>query len=144
MREGLLDDALLGKLARVRDQLVIVAAQASFTEPHDALAALAPPPTRAALVDRLRSLRAGRQAAGEPVAAIEAAVAAIADIELAALAPALATCQLWYCEAATSALSPSAQLGVLAAAVGAAHTQRRRHDAAMARAAPAAARAARR
>jgi len=122
VREGLLDDALLGKLARVRDQLVIVAAQASFTEPHDALAALAPPPTRPALVDRLRSLRAGRQAAGEPIGAVEAAVAAIGDIELAALAPALATCQLWYCEAATSALSPAAQLGVLAAAVGAAHT----------------------
>ncbi|HSK05601.1 MAG TPA: methyltransferase, partial [Kofleriaceae bacterium] len=40
--------------------------------------------------------------------------------ELDALAPALATCQLWYCEAATSGLTPAAQLGVLAAAVGAA------------------------
>jgi len=120
VREGLLDDALLGKLARVRDQLVIVAAQAGFTDPHDALAALAPPPTRAALVERLRALRAGRQAAGEPVSVIEAAVAAIGELELAALAPALATCQLWYCEAATSALSPAAQLGILAAAVGAA------------------------
>src|SRR6185436_9645001 len=40
--------------------------------------------------------------------------------ELEVLAPALATCQLWYCEAATSGLSPSAQLGVLATAVGAA------------------------
>jgi SAM-dependent methyltransferase len=120
VREGLMDDALLGKLARVRDQLVIVAAQAGFTEPHEALQALAPPPTRAALVERLRNLRAGRQAAGEPVSAIETAVAAIGDQELAALAPALATCQLWYCEAATSALSPAAQLGVLAATVGAA------------------------
>jgi ubiquinone/menaquinone biosynthesis C-methylase UbiE len=120
VREGLMDDALLGKLARVRDQLLIVAAQAGFTEPHEALQALAPAPTRAALVERLRSLRAGRQAAGESVHAIEAAVAAIGDPELAALAPALATCQLWYCEAATSALSPGAQLGILAAAVGAA------------------------
>jgi SAM-dependent methyltransferase len=120
VREGLMDDVLLGKLARVRDQLLIVAAQAGFTEPHDALRALAPPPTRAALVERLRSLRSGRQAAGEPVAAIESAVAAIGDTELSALAPALATCQLWYCEAATSALSPAAQLGILAAAVGAA------------------------
>ena len=83
-------------------------------------------------------------AAGEPARAIEAAVAAIGDSELAALAPALATCQLWYCEAATSALSPAAQLGVLAAAVGAAHADRRRHVAAVARAAAAAARAARR
>jgi SAM-dependent methyltransferase len=121
VREGLMDDALLGKLARVRDQLLIVAAQAGFTEPHEALQALAPAPTRAALVERLRSLRAGRQAAGEPISAIETAVAAIGDHELAVLAPALATCQLWYCEAATSALSPAAQLGVLAAAVGAAH-----------------------
>jgi SAM-dependent methyltransferase len=120
VREGLLDDALLGKLARVRDQLLIVAAQAGFTEPHEALQALAPAPTHAALVERLRSLRAGRQAAGESIHAIEAAVAAIGDQELAALAPALATCQLWYCEAATSALSPGAQLGILAAAVGAA------------------------
>ena len=122
VREGLLDDNLLGKLARVRDQLVIVGAQAAFTDPHDALAALAPPPTRAALVERLRSLRAGRQAAGEPLAAIEAAVAAIGDNELAVLAPALATCQLWYCEVTTSMLSPAAQLAVLAAAVGAANT----------------------
>ncbi len=122
VREGLLDDALLGKLARVRDQLVIVAAQASFTEPAEALAALAPPPTRAALVERLRSLRAGRQAAGEPVGAIEAAVAQLDDFALDTLARALATCQLWYCEAATSPLSPAAQLAVLAVAIGAAHT----------------------
>src|SRR5262249_32941983 len=59
---------------------------------------------------------------GEPAAAIDTAVAAIDDDALAVLAPALATCQLWYCEAATSGLSPAAQLGVLAAAVGAART----------------------
>jgi SAM-dependent methyltransferase len=123
VREGLLDDALLGKLARVRDQLVIVAAQAAFTDPHDALAALAPAPTRATLVERLRALRGGRQAAGEPLSAIESAVAAIGDLELAALAPALATCQLWYCEAATSGLSPAGQLAILAAAVGAARSR---------------------
>ena len=60
-----------------------------------------------ALAERLRALRAGRQPAGEPAAAVEAAVAALGDTELAALAPALATCQLWYCEAATSGLSPA-------------------------------------
>ncbi|MDB4957606.1 MAG: hypothetical protein JWO36_5175 [Myxococcales bacterium] len=120
VREGLLDDALLGKLARVRDQLTIVSSQAAFTDPYVSLAALAPPADRAHLADRLRSLRSARQRAGEPAAAVDAAVAAIGDQELAALAPALATCQLWYCEAATSALSPAAQLGVLAAAVGAA------------------------
>lgn len=120
VREGLLDDALLAKLARVRDQLVIVTAQTPFVDPFAALQALAPPPDRAHLVERLRALRADRQRAGEPVAAVVGAVAALGETELAALAPALATCQLWYCEAATSALSPAAQLGVLAAAVGAA------------------------
>jgi SAM-dependent methyltransferase len=117
VREGLVDDALLGKLARVRDQLLVVAAQAAFSEPFAALAALAPPLDRARLAERLRSLRAGR---GEPPEIVAAAITALGDQELAALAPALATCQLWYCEAATSALSPSAQLAVLAAAVGAA------------------------
>jgi SAM-dependent methyltransferase len=120
VREGLLDDALLGKLARVRDQLTIVAAQAPWTDPYAALAALAPPVDRKRLADRLRSLRARRQHAGEPAAAVDAAVAALSDSELATLGPALQTCQLWYCESATRGLSPAAQLRVLAAAVGAA------------------------
>jgi SAM-dependent methyltransferase len=120
VREGLVDDALLTKLARVRDQLTIAAAQAAFSDPFAALSALAPPLDRARLAERLRALRAGRQRAGEPASAVDAAVAALGDQELAALAPALATCQLWYCEAALSPLSPQAQLGVIAAAVGAA------------------------
>jgi SAM-dependent methyltransferase len=119
VREGLLDDDLLGKLARVRDQLTVVAAQAPWTDPYAALAAVAPPLDRTRLADRLRALRAGRQRAGEPATAVEAAVAAVADRDLAAFS-ALQTCQLWYCEAATSGLSPSAQLAVLAAAIGAA------------------------
>jgi SAM-dependent methyltransferase len=118
VREGLLDDALLGKLARVRDQLTIVAAQAPFTDPYAALAALAPPLDRKRLAERLRNLRAGRQQAGEPAAAVDTAVAALSDPELAVLGPALQTCQLWYCESATSGLSPAAQLRLLAAAVG--------------------------
>ncbi len=117
VREGLVDDALLAELARVRDRLALAVARTDV-EPEAGLAA--PPPDRAELADRLRALRAGRQRAGEPAAAVTAAVAAIGDPELAALAPALATCQLWYCEAATSALSPAAQLAVIAAAVGAA------------------------
>lgn len=120
VREGLLDDALLAKLARVRDQLVIVTAQTPFVDPFGALQTLAPPLDRAHLAARVRALRAGRQRAGEPAAAVDDVVAAIGETELAVLAPALATCQLWYCEAATSPLSPAAQLGVLAAAVGAA------------------------
>jgi SAM-dependent methyltransferase len=118
VREGLLDDALLAKLARVRDQLTIVAAQAPWTDPYAALAALAPPLDRKRLGERLRNLRAARQQAGEPAAAVDAAIAAISDQELAVLGPALQTCQLWYCESATSGLSPAAQLRVLAAAVG--------------------------
>jgi SAM-dependent methyltransferase len=120
VREGLLDDALLAKLVRVHDQLVVAAASGPFATPDQSLSALAPPPTRAHLADRLHALRAGRRAAGEPDVDVDIAVAAIGDAELAALAPALATCQLWYCEAATSGLTPSAQLGVLAIAVGAA------------------------
>ena len=119
VREGLLDDELLGKLARVRDQLTIVTAQAPWTDPHGALAALAPPLDRARLADRLRSLRAGRQHAGEPASAVEAVVATLSSDELSAFG-ALQTCQLWYCEAATSGLSPAAQLGILALAIGAA------------------------
>ena len=120
VREGLLDDVLLGKLARVRDQLTVVAAQAPWTDPFVALSALAPPADRAHLAERLRALRAGRQRDGEPASAVDDAIAALGDTELAVLAPALGTCQLWYCEAATSGLSPVAQLGVLAVAVGAA------------------------
>jgi SAM-dependent methyltransferase len=120
VREGLLDDALLEQLVGVRDRLAAVCAPAAWVNPDRALAQLAPPPDRRALADRLRALRAGRQRAGEPAEAVDAAVLALGDPELEALAPALATCQLWYCEAATSGLSPAAQLGVLAAAVGAA------------------------
>jgi SAM-dependent methyltransferase len=124
VREGLLDDALLGRLAGVRDRLAAVCRSGGWSQPQRALAELAPPVDgaagRAALTARLCALRAARQAAGEPPAAVTAAVEALGDAELAVLAPALATCQLWYCEAATSGLSPAAQLGVLAAAVGAA------------------------
>ncbi len=122
VREGLLDDALLANLAVVRAELGAVCRAPAWSDPQGALAARSPVPDRAWLANRLRALRASRQHAGEPAAAIDAAVGAIGDTELAALAPALATCQLWYCESATSGLSPAAQLGVLAAAVGAART----------------------
>ncbi len=115
LREWLVDDALLAKHARVPDHHANAPARTDL-EPEVALAE--PPPDRAQLGDRLCALRAGRQRAGEPAAAVASAVAAIGDTELAARAPALATCQLWYCEAALSALSPSAQLAVIAAAVG--------------------------
>src|SRR6185295_820905 len=108
VREGLLDDALLARLAHVRAQLGAVCRPGAWSDPRQALSALAPPVEgdagRNALADRLRALRANRQAAGEPASAVDAAVAGLGDTELAALAPALATCQLWYCEAATSGL----------------------------------------
>ncbi len=119
VREGLLDTTLLLRLRSVRDALCTVCITA-HTSALAALTALDPPQDRAGLIARLIALRAGRQQAGEPAAAVEAAVAALGEPELAALLPALAMCQLWYCEVATSGLSPSAQLGVLAAAVGAA------------------------
>ncbi len=122
VREGLLDDALLARLAEVRATLGSVCRAPAWSDPHRALRELAPVPDRAWLAARLRALRAGRQKAGEPKAAVDTAVAALGDTELAALAPALATCQLWYCESATSGLSPAAQLGILAAAVGSART----------------------
>ncbi len=122
VREGLLDDALLSRLATVRADLGAVCRAPTWAEPSRALTARSPTPDRAWLANRLCALRAGRQSAGEPAAVVTAAVDAIGDTELAALAPALATCQLWYCESATSGLSPAAQLGVLAAAVGAART----------------------
>ncbi len=120
VREGLLDDVLLDRLAGVRNWLASVCVPGAWSDPRRALADLAPAPDRAWLANRLRALRAARQLAGEPAATVDAAVAALADDELALLATALATCQLWYCEAATSGLSPAAQLAVLAAAVGAA------------------------
>jgi len=122
VREGLLDDALLDQLALVRQHLASVCRSPAWSDPHRALRDLAPAPERAWLADRLRALRANRQRAGEPPTAVDEAVAALGDTEIAALAPALATCQLWYCESATSGLSPAAQLGVLAAAVGSART----------------------
>jgi len=120
VREGLLDDALLDRLASVRDKLAGVCVPGAWSTPSASLVALAPTSDRGWLADRLRALRGGRQRAGEPASAVDAAVTAIGDTELAALAPALAMCQLWYCESATSGLSAGAQLGVLAAAVGAA------------------------
>ena len=122
VREGLLDDRLLGKLAAVRDRLASICAPPAWIDPPRALTGLGPTPDRAWLAERLRALRTGRQLAGEPADDVDEAVAALGELELEVLLPALATCQLWYCEAATSGLSPGAQLGVLAAAVGAARS----------------------
>ena len=124
VREGLLDDALLGKLARVRDQLTIVAAQARVDRSaRGARRARASARSRAALADRLA--RAARGPPARRRAGRRRRRGGRRDRRCRArrARPALATCQLWYCEAATSGLSPAAQLGVLAAAVGAAHAR---------------------
>jgi len=130
VREGLLDDALLDGLEGVRAWLVARARTASADAARieaelirDDAAATGrddPAAARAELGDRLARLRGGRQRAGEPRAEVDAALAALADDEAIALARALASCQLWYCEAATGGLSPAAQLRVLAASCGAA------------------------
>jgi len=117
VREGLLDDALVARLAGVRAQLGAACMPPAWSDPERALRASEPAPDRAWLAARLGSLRPHRDG-------VDAAVAALSDGELAELAPALATCQLWYCEAATGGLSPAAQLRVLAAAVGAARANR--------------------
>ena len=91
VREGLLDDALLGKLARVRDQLDdgrrAAAVDGSARRARRA---------RAAARSRARSpigcarCAAGRQHAGEPAAAVDAAVAALGDTRARRARPALA------------------------------------------------------
>jgi len=127
VREGLLDDDLLAGLEEIRDgwiargRAVTVAAEvapALLAADRDPIAAADAASLRRTLVDRLVRLRGGRQRAGEPRADVEVVVAALGDDEAGDLAAALATCQLWYCEAATGALGPATQLRLLAAACG--------------------------
>ena len=130
VRDGLVDDALVDGLLAIRDELCNHGAGGplELSAVEDELAAAdeeswpgAPAESaRRHLVDRLSRLRGGRQRGGEPRAAVEAAVAALADDEAIALGEALRLCQLWYCEAATGELSPAAQLRVLAWVAGAA------------------------
>jgi SAM-dependent methyltransferase len=99
VREGLLDDALLAGLEEIRDWLVAKGQDdGTIVEERG-------------LVDRLVRLRGGRDREG-----VELAVAALSARDADQLAHDLATCQLWYCEAATGQLRPDAQLRVLAAA----------------------------
>ncbi len=107
VREGLVDDALAAEMRAVVDR---VAAGAGVPEAWP----------RPQLADRLARLRQGRQKAGEPRAAVDAAVAALSDAEAARLAALLRCCQLWYFEAATGGLSAEAALAVLRIGVDAA------------------------
>ena len=80
------------------------------------------------LGDRLRRLRRGKIDAGEAPGDIDYALAALDATTLERFADALDCCQLWYCESATSRLSPLAQLKVLATACGAARRAALLHD----------------
>lgn len=126
VREGLLTDALHRELVEV-EEAVLAAAAEGQGDPVEALSAeeagrwhqLLPQASgeeraRARLVDRLARLRAGRIAAGEPVAAVEAVVAALSARAIERLAALMARCQLWYAESATGGLSAKAQVTLLA------------------------------
>lgn len=65
------------------------------------------------LTHRISCLRKGRIQAGEPLSLTQAAVAALPPNVLSQMTRLLATCQLWYVEVATSALTPEAQVRLL-------------------------------
>lgn len=68
---------------------------------------------RARLTDRLARLRAGRLRAGESRADLVKLLESLEDASIAEMDEALALCQFWYAEVATSALAPRHQLEVL-------------------------------
>ena len=133
VREGLFGDALdaemLGVEIRVADvasrgsSLDGVEAELMHTE-GEAWERLFPGKPlerdRARLADRLGRLRSTRLAAGEPPDLIERAIAGLKPETAARLVSLLGRVQLWYAEAATAALSPDAQLRVLAMGIAAA------------------------
>lgn len=149
VREGLVDDALhegmRQVLAHVRQVVRSPASGAAAVQPEGIEAELAAwedthwralgarvvvaasDPAGAPLgdsalrvIDRLARLRGGRLLAGEPLAHCEAAVRAESAAAVERLLGLLRMGQLWYAEAATSALSAAAQLKVLAIALAAA------------------------
>jgi len=109
------------RLARVRDQLGAGVQAGGVAQPQRALSELAPPvdarkPRRACT--RLRALARAPGGGRAADAVGETRWRRSGRPSSPVLGPALATCQLWYCEAATAGCRV-AQLGVLAAAVGA-------------------------
>lgn len=133
VREGLLTDALVVEMLGVETRVADVAARGASPEGIEAELAAADDAawarlfpdreedrSRARLVDRLRRLRAGRLAAGEPPQLLESAVGALSPGTTAKLVALLASVQLWYAEAGTSSLSPGAQLKVIVLGLAAA------------------------
>jgi len=140
VREGLLDDALLGEMRVIADR-ALACAEAGSSADLDAirgeLRALeerlweerlpsgdALSRARARLADRLARLRKGRIHAGEPRAETERAVEGLAPETTLRLSSLLASCQLWYAEAASAALSPLGQAKVLAIGAASARAAR--------------------
>lgn len=120
VREGLLTDGLTEELRGVVWRVADVAANLGPGTPQpqieDALATAEDAlydGVRPRLVDRLSRLRAGRIRAGEPISECRLAIAELDDQQANALAALWRSCQLWYAESATSALSALAQLKVL-------------------------------
>src|SRR5215208_3997622 len=128
VREGLMRDELRAAFVGVRERLAEAVAVAAPDESVDrrlADAELAPwaradgahaphDRTRARLADRLRCLRAGRTARGEPGDAVRELLGRLPDADVDRLAALVDRCQFWYAESGTSALSAEAQLKLLA------------------------------
>jgi SAM-dependent methyltransferase len=116
VRDGLMTTDLLRAFTTLRDDVLAVA-QSPAADLSDALHAreaarwLALGP-HALTLDRLRRLRSSRQRHGEPLHAISDNLSTLSPQTLAAINGWLSRCQFWYAEAATAALSPSAQLKV--------------------------------
>jgi SAM-dependent methyltransferase len=128
VREGLYTDALRAEMEALEGRIGAVAdfgaaldetsISAELAADEDRRWAGAPDSAnRARLGDRLRRLRQGREQAGEPRADLTRVVASLSDATVAALLAGLRHCQLWYAEAATGALTPEAQVKLLALAV---------------------------
>jgi SAM-dependent methyltransferase len=125
VREGLFDDALAARFARIEGLICeLVASRDTALDRPEAMAEalanaekreLPSPTTRSLLRERLGRLRANRIAA-HPSAAedLDQAIARLSDREAAALHEAMGTCQLWYAEHATGELAADATLRLLA------------------------------
>jgi SAM-dependent methyltransferase len=131
VREGLFDDALAARFARIESLLceLVASRDSSLDRPEamgEALAGaeekeLASREPKALLRARFGRLRAARIAAHPAVETeLTEAVARLSDREAAALHEAMGTCQLWYAERATGELAADATLRLIALSLAAA------------------------
>lgn len=131
VREGLFDDGLAARFARIESLLCeLVASRDSALDRPEAMSEalanaeereLASTEPKALLRARFTRLRAGRIAT-HPAAEVDLAdaVARLSDREAAALHEAMGTCQLWYAERATGELAADATLRLVALCLAAA------------------------